>query len=233
MLSFYSSWRGTGLFVDTKLDAGYGNINGKRKISFTIPNYTGTTVTSYSTYSREADSKHAGELVSGSIVLGASYAYGAATLMPQINVDGMLMREEGYTEYNPNTATDGDGFDLKVQQAYAKSLRAFIGFNARYDFQLWDLFLQPEGRFGYRYDLLNDPAKIKAAFAYSNVTSNSASAGDYFTLTGPEPSQGSFVLGGSLATTTDSWTLGLNYDFVKGSNGAVQQVATLHLLGRI
>jgi hypothetical protein len=230
LLSLYSSWRGKGLFIDTKLDAGYGNIDGKRTMLLSIPNYAGTAV---SYYGRQANNKHAGALVSGSVVTGVSYAYGAATLMPQINIDGMLMREEGYTETNPGTTTTGDGFDLKVQQAYAKSLRAFVGFNARYDLELWDFFLQPEGRIGYRYDLLNDPAKIKAAFAYSNVTTNAISAGDTFTLTGPEPSQGSFVLGGSLAATTDSWTLGLNFDFVKGSNGAFQQVGTLHLLGRI
>ncbi|MDR3528726.1 MAG: autotransporter outer membrane beta-barrel domain-containing protein [Rhizomicrobium sp.] len=230
MLSLYSTWRGKGLFLDSKLDVGYGNIDGKRNMLLAIPNSNGSAV---SYYGREADNKHAGALISGSVVTGVSYAYGAATLMPQINLDGLMMREEGYTEKNPGTTTVGDGFDLAVQQTYAKSLRAFIGFNARYDLQLFDFFLQPEARAGYRYDLFNDPAKIKAAFAYSNVTNNAISAGDTFTLTGPEPSQGSFVLGGSLAATTESWTVGLNFDFVKGSNGAFQQVGTLHILGRI
>jgi hypothetical protein len=36
-----------------------------------------------------------------------------------------------------------------------------------------------------------------------------------------------------LAATTGSWSLGLNFDLVKGSNGAMQQVSTLQLLGRI
>jgi len=230
MLSLYSTWRGKGLFLDTKLDAAYGNIDGKRNILLAIPNGNGSAV---NYYGREADNKHAGALISGSLVTGVSYGYGAMTLMPQVNLDGLLMREEGYTEKNPGTTTVGDGFDLAVQQTYAKSLRAFIGFNARYDLQVFDFFLQPEARAGYRYDLFNDPAKIKAAFAYSNVTNNSISAGDTFTLTGPEPSQGSFVVGGSIATTTESWTVGLNFDFVKGSNGAIQQVGTLHVLGRI
>lgn len=230
LLSGYTSWRGKGLFVDTKIDAGYGNIDGKRYISLGIPNSSGTLV---SYYTREADNKHAGALISGSVATGAAFSYGAATLMPQFNLDGMLLREEGYTEKNPGTTTVGDGFDLKLQQYYAKSLRAFAGLDVRYDLSVFDMFLQPEARAGYRYDFFNDPAKIKAAFAYSNVTNNSISAGDTFTLEGPEPSQGSFVLGGSLAATTDSWTLGLNFDFVKGSNGAFQQVGTIHLLGRI
>lgn len=230
LLSGYTSWRGKGLFVDTKIDAGYGNIDGKRFISLGIPNASGSVV---SYYTREADNKHAGALISGSISTGAAFSYGAATLMPQFNLDGMMLREEGYTEKNPGTTTVGDGFDLKVQQYYAKSLRAFAGLDARYDLSVFDIFVQPEARAGYRYDFLNDPAKIKAAFAYSNLTNNSIGAGDTFTLEGPAPSQGSFVLGGSLAATTDSWTLGLNFDFVKGSNGAFQQVGTIHLLGRI
>lgn len=230
LLSFYSAWRGTGLFVDTKLDAGYANIDGKRTTLLAIPNASGSAV---SYYAREADNKHTGALIAGSVTTGGMFSYGAATLMPQINLDGMLVRENGYTEHNPSTTTVGDGFDLKVNESYAKSLRVFVGLNARYDLDLGGFFLQPEGRAGYRYDFFDDPAKVKAAFAYSNVTNNSVTAGDTFTLEGPSPSQGSFVVGGSLATTTDSWTFGLNFDFVKGSNGAFQQVGTVHLLGRI
>lgn len=230
LLSLYSVWRGKGFFLDTKLDAGYGNIDGKRNIVLAIPNSSGSAV---GYYTRQATNKHAGALVSGSVATGVMYAYGAATFMPQFNVDGLLMREEGYTEKNPGTTTTGDGFDLSVQQYYAKSLRVFMGLDVRYDLNVFDIYLQPEGRAGYRYDFLNDPAKVKAAFAYSNVTANAVTAGDTFTLRGPEPSRGSFVLGGSLSTSTDSWSVGLNFDFVKGSNGAFQQVGTLHILGRI
>ena len=49
----------------------------------------------------------------------------------------------------------------------------------------------------------------------------------------PSTDNCAFVLGGSLSTTTDTWTLGLNFDLVKGSNDAFQQVGTLHILGRI
>ena len=225
LLSLYSTWRGKGLFLDTKLDAGYGHIDGKRSI---------TLVTDVGSYYREADNKHAGALISGSVVTGGMFSYGAATFMPQVNIDGLYVREEGYTEHNPNTTTVGDGFDLKVNQSYAKSLRAFIGFDARYDLELWDFFLQPEARAGYRYDFLSDPVKLKAAFAYAD-TSNPVLAvpGPTFTLTGPDPSQGNFVLGGTLAATTDAWTLGLNFDIVRGTNGAFQQVGTINILGRI
>jgi hypothetical protein len=153
--------------------------------------------------------------------------------MPQFNLDGLYLREEGYTEHNPSTTTVGDGFDLKVGQYYAKSLRAFLGFDARYDLNLWDFYLQPELRAGYRYDFLSDPVKLKAAFAYSDTSAAHPGPGDTFELTGPDPSQGNFVLGGSISTTTDTWTLGLNFDLVKGSGGAFQQVGTVHILGRI
>jgi hypothetical protein len=148
-------------------------------------------------------------------------------------MDGLVMREEGYTEYNPSTATVGDGFDLRVQPYYATSLRAFLGVDVRHDLNLDTFYLQPELRLGYRYDFFNDPAKLKAAFAYANATSVPATPGTQFTVTGPDPAQGNFVLGASLAATTDTWTLGLSYDFVRGSNGTLEQVGMVNLLGRI
>lgn len=225
LLSLYSSWRGKGLFLDTKLDAGYGHINGKRTLTL-MP-------TSSTYYTRQAENTHAGALISGSVATGVMFSYGAATFMPQFNLDGMYLREEGYTEKNPSTTTVGDGFNLKVGQYYAKSLRAFVGFDARYDLKLWDVYLQPEARAGYRYDFLNDPAKLKAAFAYSDTSAALPAPGASFELTGPDPSQGNFVLGGSISTTTDTWTLGLSFDLVKGNNSSFQQVGTLHVLGRI
>jgi uncharacterized protein YhjY with autotransporter beta-barrel domain len=225
LMSLYSVWRGKGLFLDSKLDVGYGHVDGKRIISLAQP--TGIT------YTREADNKHAGALISGGVTTGAMFSYGAMTLMPQLSLDGMYMREEGYTEHNPSTTTVGDGFDLKVNPYYAKSLRAFLGADIRYDLELWDFFLQPEARAGYRYDFIGDPVKLRAAFAYSNVTTNSVGPGPTFELTGPDPSQGNFVVGGAIAATTDTWSLGLNFDVVRGSNGAFQQVGTLSILGRI
>ncbi|HUO97874.1 MAG TPA: autotransporter outer membrane beta-barrel domain-containing protein [Rhizomicrobium sp.] len=227
LLSLYSVWRGKGLFLDTKLDAGYGHIDAKRMITLTDAVLGGTFV-------READNKHAGALISGGVTTGAMFSYGAMTLMPQLSLDGLYMREEGYTENNPNTTTVGDAFDLTVNPYYAKSLRGFLGADVRYDLNLWDVYLQPEARAGYRYDFLSDPVKLKMAFAYSD-TSNPLlpKPGTTFQLTGPDPSQGNFVLGGSLGATTDTWTLGLSFDFVRGSNGAFEQVGTISLLGRI
>jgi hypothetical protein len=126
------------------------------------------------TYLREADNKHPGTMISGGFTTGGVFAYGAATLSPQISVDGLLMREEGYTEKNPFTTTVGDGFDLKVQPYYAKSLRVFLGGSVRYDLDLWDFYLQPEAHAGFRYDFFNDPAKLKAAFAYADTSGGTA-----------------------------------------------------------
>jgi hypothetical protein len=229
LLSGYSSWRGKGLFFDSKIDAGYGHFDGKRRINLTLVS-NGTAAT----YIREADNKHAGTLVSGGFTTGAIFAYGATTLVPQLSVDGLLMREEGYTERNPGTATVGDAFDLKVQPYYAKSLRLFLGGSVRYDLELWDFYLQPEAHTGIRYDIFSDPVKLKTAFAYADTTSGlPGTPGAEFTVTGPDPAQANLVLGGSLAATTDAWTLGFNFDFVRGSNGALQQIGTINLLGRI
>jgi uncharacterized protein YhjY with autotransporter beta-barrel domain len=221
ILSLYSSWRGKGLFLDTKLDAGYGRIDSKRFITL-------------GSYTREADGKHAGELLSGGVSTGGIFSYGALTLMPQLSLDGLLLREEGYTESNPkNTAIVDEGFNLAIHPYYAKSLRAFLGVDLRYDLQLWDFYLQPEARAGYRYDFFNDPVKLKLAFAHGGLSGGSPVLGTEFEMTGPDPSQGNFVLGGGLSATTDTWTLGLNFDMVRGSSGAFEQVGIINLLGRI
>lgn len=229
ILSGYSVWRGKGMFFNSKLDVGYGHLDSSRSITLT----TASSSTSVATYSRQADNKHAGALLSGGVSTGAFFNFGAATFTPKLNIDGLLMRQDGYTEYNPGTATTGDAFDLKVQPSYAKSLRVFLGADLRYDIDVWDFKLQPEARAGYRYDLLNDPQKLKVAFAYADLTGTIAKPGETFTVTGPDPAQGNFVLGGSLSATTDAWSLGLHFDFVKGSNGALEQVGTLSLIGRI
>jgi hypothetical protein len=109
----------------------------------------------------------------------------------------------------------------------------FLGSEFRGDINLGDFFLQPSGRLGYRYDFLNDPAKLKAQFADINPSLVNAQPGQLFTLQGPDPSQGNFVLGAGLNATTDNWTIGLSYDFVRGSHNETEQVGTFSLLGRI
>jgi len=229
ILSGYSVWRGAGLFFDSKIDAGFGHFDGKRSITL----ISSTNGTAYS-YTREADNTHVGTMVSGGFKTGAIFAYGATTLSPELAVDGLMMREEGYTEKNPVTiTTTGDGFNLKVEPYYAKSLRIFLGGSVRHDLDLWDFYLQPEAHLGFRYDMFNNPVKLKAAFAYADTSGAIIGPGTQFTIVGPDPSQGNFVAGGSLAATTDAWTLGFNFDFVKGSNGAIDEVGTINLLGRI
>jgi len=230
LLSGYSVWRGKGFFLNTKVDAGYGKFTGNRSITLVTSLATASTTTSYT---RTADNKREGALLSGSVSTGAYLNYGATTFSPMFNIDGMMMREGGYLESNPGTATDGDAFDLKVQPYYAKSLRAFMGLDVRYDFNLGDFFLQPELRAGYRYDFFSDPQKLKVAFAYADVSGSTASPGEQFTIIGPDPAKGSLVLGGSLAATTDAWTLGLHFDYLRGANGMIQEVGTLSIVGKI
>jgi uncharacterized protein with beta-barrel porin domain len=141
-------------------------------------------------------------------------------MMPTISLDGMTMREEGYTEVG-----GGNGFDLKVNPYYADSLRAFLGMDIRQDIDLGDFTLQPEGRLGYRYDFLKGAVKIRGAFV--------SDPNNPFTLTGPDPSQGNVVAGATLAASTDTWSMGLNFDWVRGSHGSTTEVGTVSLLGRI
>ncbi len=218
-------WRGKALFLDAQANVGYGDFKGKRILSLTIP----ASATSPETaFSREADSKRAGLVASLGLTLGAMMRYGAITNIPQISLDGMTMREEGFTEAN-----GGVGMNLTVMPYYANSLRVFLGDEVRADINLGDFYLQPSARLGYRYDFLNDPVRLRAAFADVDLTKTGNQPGTPFTLQGPDPSQGNYVAGVALHATTDNWTIGLNYDFVRGSHNATEQVGTLSLLGRI
>ena len=230
MLSGYTDWRGRGLFLDTKLDVGYVSLKSKRFLNLTIPSTTGGDSTKFID---EADGNRPGLVGSAGFTTGVILAYGATTISPQLSVDAMTLREEGYAESHPSTAPgNGNGFNLTTSSYYANSLRAFIGADVRQDLDMGDFFLQPDVRLGYRYDFLNDPTKLKAQF--SNVPVNGIDQpGPEFTIEGPDPSQGNLVAGASLSATTDAWTLGANFDFVRGTNGATTEVGMVHLLGRI
>lgn len=223
MLTGYTDWRGRGLFLDTKLDVAYMTTKQKRYIALNIPNATGTGTTPFLD---EADSNRPGLVGSAGFTTGVILAYGSTTLTPQMSMDAMTMRQEGVAETHPTTSPgNGQGFDLATKAFYSNSLRVFLGADLRQDLDLGDFFLQPDVRLGYRYDFLNDPTKVTAHFV---ATPNAD-----FTIIGPDPSQGNFVAGASLAATTDAWTLGANFDFVRGTNGATTEVGTIHLLGRI
>ena len=112
----------------------------------------------------------------------------ARCITPQISLDGLTMREEGYTETGGGATVGADGFDLRVQPYYANSVRGYFGTTLRQDINFGGFFVQPEARVGYRYDFLADPVKLKAAFASLAGTSGSA-----FTLTGPDPERGTAV----------------------------------------
>jgi hypothetical protein len=163
------------------------------------------------------------------------YNTGGTVFMPQLSLDGLTMREEGYSETTANLVSQAtNGFDLHVKPAYDNSLRLFAGADLRQDLKFSSFFIQPEMRAGYRYDFLNGAEKLKAEFACSTVATGSC--GDTaFSITGPDPSKGNIVAGGGIAVTTGAWSLGVNYDYIRGTDAmkGVNQVATLSLLGRI
>ena len=225
LLTGYSDWRGRGLFVDSQVSVGYGSMKGKRFLDLTVP-VVGSNATTL--FSREADSNRAALLGSLGMTVGALMKFGSTFFTPQLSLDGMSMREEGYSEIN-----GGTGFDLAVKPYYANSLRAFLGTEVRQDVDLGDFFLQPSARVGYRFDFLNDPTKLHAQFSDSNNATLGATPGLPFIVQGPDPSRGNLVGGLNLNATTDNWTIGLSYDFVRGSNNATEQTGTLSLLGRI
>ncbi len=212
MLTGYTNWRGNRAFLDTKLDIGYGNLKGTRQLL--IGNQL-----------RVAQGKRASLLGAIGATTGVTLKYNGFDIIPHFSLDGLTMREEGYTETN-----GGDGFNLQVAPYYANSLRAFLGVDAKTSFNLWDATLSPEARMGYRYDTIGAPVKLKSAFISTGGLSAPANT---FTVVGPDPDRGNVLVGFGLSGGTDTWSIGLNYDWIRGSNASTTQVGTISLLGRI
>ena len=76
------------------------------------------------------------------------FNYGFLQIMPHIALDGLAMREEGYTENG-----GGNGLDLQVAPYYANSLRGSLGSDFKTNFDLFGATITPEARLGYRYDV--------------------------------------------------------------------------------
>jgi hypothetical protein len=217
LLTGYTDWRANHVFLDTKLDIGYGNLDGKRILVI-------------GDQGRVAEGKRAGLLGALGGSTGLFLNYGGFSIMPQISLDVMSMREEGYTETG-----GGDGFDLQVAPYYANSARTFLGVDTKRSFDVFGATISPEARLGYRYDFITAPVKLKAAFASagSGTLTGLNSPGASFNFIGPDPDTGNLLAGFSLGAGTDTWHLGVNYDWIRGSNASTTQVGTLTLLGRI
>ncbi|HSZ74373.1 MAG TPA: autotransporter outer membrane beta-barrel domain-containing protein, partial [Rhizomicrobium sp.] len=220
MLTGYTDWRGKGLFFDTDLDVGYGDLSGHRFVNFDNVT-TGATL-----ISREADSKRGSELVAGGFTTGVFLVYGGTTILPQLSVDGMALREEGYDEAN-----GGPGLDLTVQPYYANSVRGYLGTTVRQDIDFGDFYIQPEARLGYRYDFAAQAVKLRTDF--QSVQGQTTPNTGIFDVIGPDPERGNLVAGATVSATTGTWSIGLNYDFVRGNAGSTTQVGTISILGRI
>ena len=212
MLTGYTSWEGNHLFLDTQLSAAYGDFDGARTLT------VGSSV-------RDATGKRAGLMGAMGANMGVIFKAGALQITPHFSLDGLTLREEGYGEVG-----GGPGFNLQVAPYYANSLRAAAGVDFSAGLNMFGITLKPEARFGYRYDLANTPVKLKAGFL---STGGLSTTGNSMTFVGPDPDSGNLVGGLSLSAGTDTWNLGIHYDYLRGNNGSVSQVGTLTLLGRI
>ena len=174
---------------------------------------------------RNATSKRATLMGALGANTGVIFKFGGAQLIPHVSLDGLTMRDEGYTE-----ADGGGGLNLQVAPYYANSVRLFLGSDVKTDLGVFGVTLTPEARFGYRYDVAGSPVKLRAGFL---STGGLSTPGNVVTFVGPDPDSGNVVLGSSLSAGTDTWSLGVHYDWVRGNNGSTTQIGTLTLLGRI
>jgi hypothetical protein len=212
MLTGYSQWQGKRLFVDTQISVGYGDFIGYRDLAV-------------GTAAREAQGKRAVLMGALGGKMGAVLGKSAFSFTPYVSLDALTLREEGYTETG-----GGNGFNLQVAPYYANSLRTAFGVDLKSSMRMFGISLVPEARFGYRYDLVNSPVKLRAGFV---STGGLATAGNAYTFVGPDPDTGNMFGGFGLGAGTESWQLGVNFDMVRGNNGSTTQIGTITLLGRI
>ena len=212
MFSGYTSWKGKHLFLDTQLSASYGNFKGARDLIVGGD-------------SREADGKRAGLMGAAGANMGAIFGNDHFQIAPHFSLDGLTMREEGYTETG-----GGGGLNLQVAPYYANSFRTAFGVDIKGGIPFFGVTLSPEAQVGYRYDLANSPVKLKAGFV---STGGVDTANNAMTFIGPDPDTGNMIGGLGVNFGTDTWHLGVHYDYLRGNNGSVSQVGTLTLLGRI
>jgi hypothetical protein len=212
MLTGYTDWRGKHVFLDTQISAAYGSFDETRALNI-------------GGLQRTATSKRPGAMLALGANAGTVLKYAGIEVDPHVSLDGLTLREEGYLEAN-----GGPGLNLDVAPYFASSLRGAIGADIKRTVTVWNFDLSPELRVGYRYDLLQQAVKIKAAF---QSTGGRGTAGNTMTFIGPDPDTGNAILGLGLGAGTDTWHLGVNYDWIRGNNGSTTQVGILTVLGRI
>ena len=212
MLTGYTDWRGKNVFLDTQISAAYGN-------------FEGTRVLQVGGLQRTATSRRPGAMLALGANTGVMLKYKGFEIDPHVSLDAMTLREEGYLEAN-----GGPGFSLDVAPYFASSVRAALGADLKTKVTIWNFDLTPEARLGYRYDLLQQAVNVKAAF---QSTGGRATAGNTMTFIGPDPDAGNAILGLSLGAGTDTWHLGVHYDWIRGDNGSTTQVGMITVLGRI
>jgi uncharacterized protein with beta-barrel porin domain len=212
MLTGYTDWRGKHVFLDTQISAAYGDFDATRLLSV-------------GGLDRVASSKRPAAMVALGANTGAMLHYMGIEVDPHVSLDGLTLREEGYQEAN-----GGPGLNLDVAPYFASSVRTALGADFKTSVTVWNFDLTPEARVGYRYDLLQQAVSIKAAF---ESTGGRSTAGNTMTFVGPDPDHGNTILGLGLGAHTDTWQLGVNYDWIRGDNGSTTQVGILTVLGRI
>jgi hypothetical protein len=215
MLTGYTDWHGRGFFLDTQASVGYAHLDGSRTLDLTD-------------FTRTATNTRPAEYLAGGATAGLQYNIIGAAVMPQISLDGLAMRQEGYTDRTAGagTAQNENGFDLHVEPDYAASARMFAGVDTRDDINLGDFLLQPEARAGYRYDFANGQESVTANFA--DVTPI-----DQFKISGPKPEKGNALGGLGVSLATGAWSLGVNFDYLYANSGNTSEEGSLTLIGRI
>ena len=212
MLTAYSDWRGKHIFLDSTGSVGYGSFNGNRSLN------VGSQI-------RDAVGKRSALLGSLGATGGVFLKYGFVDILPHIALDGLATREEGYTEIGRRRRPE------PASRARLHQLATlFAGQRFQDPFRTVRRHHHAGGTAGLslRHDQYAGEAQGRL-----RLHRRLECAGQCHDLCRSGSRFGQCGRRAHLGAGTDTWSLGVNYDWIRGNNGSTSQVGILTLLGRI
>ena len=190
----YAGWASGPLGIETYLGGGFNDFEQNRRVRI-------------NSYSGEAQGDWSGVHVNSSARIGYDLDIGDKYwIRPTLSLDYLRLSEKSYTE------TGDKGIALDVDKRTTSSGSATAMFNLGAKFQGKRTWIKPSIRFGYRYELINNP--VKTSYRYANLIDGTGQAFNSETAQLQSllfPDSG-FIIGLSVAAGSVYSSIGLDLD---------------------
>ncbi|MDG1126955.1 MAG: autotransporter outer membrane beta-barrel domain-containing protein, partial [Hellea sp.] len=190
----YAGWANGPLGIETYLGGGLNDFEQNRRVRI-------------NSFSGEAQGDWSGVHINSSARVGYDLDIGDKYwIRPTLSLDYLRLSEKSYTE------TGDKGIALDVDKRTTSSGSATAMFNLGAKFQGKRTWIKPSVRFGYRYELINNP--VKTSYRYANLINETGQAFNSETAQLQSllfPDSG-FIIGLSVAAGSVYSSIGLDLD---------------------